>query len=153
MTKSTYIGGTFDCFHDGHKELLDVAMSICNNDTLYIIVNSDEFVKNHKNINLVDDFNKRAQNTYEYCVGKVEHLIMGKIGTDDEHVEYLDSIKPTYMIHGDDWDGKRICERYMVDYPWLKERNIILIFTPRTTGQSSTEIRKQRQPDAARLPI
>jgi cytidyltransferase-like protein len=140
-----YVGGTFDCFHEGHSELLDVAIRVAGVDgTVIVAVNSDSFVQRHKGIVLQDNQTVRVTNVKRFTNGSVATVTCVLLNDDEQQLSYLDTFCPDFVLHGEDWSGKALCERYHMTYEWLNSRGITLLFTPRTTGQSSTRLRELR---------
>ena len=56
--KKVALGGTFDCLHNGHKKLLTLAASICD-ETLVVGIMSDQLLANKKNAANIMNYNDR----------------------------------------------------------------------------------------------
>lgn len=143
-----YVGGTFDLFHEGHEELLDVAAKIAGDEGQVIVaVNSDRFVERHKNVVPALNEVERVKDVELYMAylggvyGCTSEVII--LNNDNEQKKNLSFYVPDFMLHGGDWTGEKVCERYGVTSDWLHTLGITLIYKDRVPDISSTELRKE----------
>ena len=119
--------GTFDLFHEGHKNILQRAREL--GDYLIVVVSTDEF----NNI-------KGKQSVYSYEMRKrmVESLpyvdLVIPENSWDQKVNDIISNDIDIVVMGSDWAGSD-------KFDYLKQYCEV-IFLPRTPGISSTEIKQ-----------
>lgn len=139
--RKIYVGGTFDMFHAGHKELLDDARKIVGLEGKIIVaVNSDEFVKQYKGITPAWDEANRGWAIQDYLRG-TNHLIY--IVSYHQQADLLSQTQPDFVLHGTDWTGPDLAKNFGVDYDWFTERGILFVYTDRRAGVSSTQLREK----------
>ncbi len=140
---SVYVPGTMDGFHQGHRELIDVACKIAGHQgTVILAINSDEFVERHKGVRLMAGHDRRLWAAWVYASDKIEDTIAFVIDQDSEQRVWLDKLRPEFVIHGAEYSELWVCERYGVTPEWFRERGITLLFKPRFPGVSSTKLRE-----------
>lgn len=128
--------GTFDLFHVGHVELLERCWGIADGGPVIVAVNTDEFVERYKGKRPIVPFADRVT-VVSACrfVGSVH-------GNDGEHQPWLvDLIHPDIIAVGDDWQDRDYLAQLDVTQGWLDERGIRIVYVPRTTGVSSSQVR------------
>jgi len=130
--KNVYVGLSADILHEGHINILKTAKQYGN---VIVGLLTDEAIASYKNIPYLD-FKKRkvVVENIKY-VSKVipQHTL--------DYVENLNLIKPTYVVHGDDWKSgvqKKTRDRVIRT---LKKWSGKLIEPNYTKNISSTEIK------------
>jgi len=131
-----YTGGTFDLFHCGHVQFLRKCSYY---GFVVVALNTDEFVKQFKGKPPVMTFAERYEvlSSCKY-VGEVVANISG-----EDSKPTIESVKPDYIIIGDDWDKDDYMKQMSFEEEWLEERNINLVFVPYTSNISTTKIKKR----------
>jgi phosphoenolpyruvate mutase len=132
--KNVYVGLSADILHEGHINILKTAKQYGN---VIVGLLTDEAIASYKNIPYLN-FKKRkvVVENIKY-VSKVipQHTL--------DYVENLNLIKPSYVVHGDDWKSgvqKKTRDRVIKT---LKKWSGKLIEPKYTKDISSTEIKKQ----------
>ncbi len=139
LPTKVYTGGTFDLFHDGHRELLEYCRKFAGEDgTVIVGLNTDEFVFEYKG-------------QYPHIPYEVRRSIL----EGNEHVSYvventsgadskptIENQRPDIIVIGMDWLEKDYCAQMQFDAEWLNKRGITLAYVPRTKGLASSVIRK-----------
>ena len=140
-----YVGGSFDCFHDGHRELLRDAYKIVGVEgRILVAVNSDAFFKRYKGFEPADDETTRLMNVTEYLSLLTDNSATFLI-EQEEQVDVLLDLQPDFIIHGTDWLGESLAKNFGISLEWLEENNILLIYTDRRSGMSSSLEREKRK--------
>jgi glycerol-3-phosphate cytidylyltransferase len=140
-----YTGGTFDLFHEGHVELLEACKRIAGTDGKVIVcVNTDEFIARFKGNPPVQSLRER-QRVLKSC--KYVDFVITNYGEEDStknidewNADGRDVID--IVAIGSDWAGRDYYGQMGFTKEWLDERNIILIYIDRRTGQSTTNIKE-----------
>lgn len=127
-----YIGGTFDCFHSGHINLLKEAKKMGE---VVVSVNTDAFAERYKRRPLMPLFERIK--VLEAC--KYVDRVMVNTGNEDSRVAILNS-GADVILHGDDWTGESLMKQLGVTPEWLEEHGIEMRYIPYTKGISTTEI-------------
>ena len=132
--KNVYVGLSADILHEGHINILKTAKQYGN---VIVGLLTDEAIASYKNIPYLD-FKKRkiVVENIKY-VSKVipQHTL--------DYVENLNLIKPSYVVHGDDWKSgvqKKTRDRVIKT---LKKWSGKLIEPKYTKNISSTEIKNK----------
>lgn len=130
-----YVGGTFDLFHWGHVEFLKKCSDMGN---VIVSLNTDKFCEEYKHKPILT-YNERKKVLlgchYVYAV------IENTGGYDSKPA--IVSVKPDYIVHGDDWKGNAYLKQLGIDKEFLKQHRIKLKYVPYTKGISTTEIIKR----------
>lgn len=127
--------GTFDLFHNGHRELLDACLELADLGPVVVALNRDDFVERYKG--------RRPLQTYEerrHAVMEVADLVVCNVGDEDSGVA-ISVVDPDIIAVGDDWQSKDYLGQLGVTQAWLDERNIEVVYVPRTTGLSTSKLR------------
>jgi cytidyltransferase-like protein len=151
--------GTFDLFHEGHRNLLKACRELVGPDGQVIIgVNTDEFVEKYRGRPPIVPFESRASSLRAY--GRVVgHANMTGRGPGDliPTSDFIEQALPLtahldpdghvyedarYLAVGSDWARKAYYDQIGVDQGWLDSRHIILVYIPYTPGISSTLLRQ-----------
>lgn len=144
---NVYTGGTFDLFHEGHLELLEACHRIAGKDGRVIVaVNTDEFIERFKGRKPVQSTRERVK-MLQSC--KYVDFVWENFGeenstkTIDAWNEHFDGLADIDIVAiGSDWAGRDYYGQMGFTKEWLDERNIILIYVDRRTGQSTTKLKK-----------
>lgn len=96
-----FISGVFDCFHEGHEDLLRAASDY---GTIFVAVNNDKYVRKHKGKGRPrDTASIRASNVIgSGLVGMV------CINEEDSPLNLILGLKPKWIAVGDDYTLDRI---------------------------------------------
>lgn len=152
MPNVVYTGGTFDLMHEGHIELLRSCKRLAG-DHGYVVVglNTDDFIQRFKSQLPVMSYRERKI-ILESC--KYVDLVIGNYGEEDS-TKTIDSVadamyqefdysKPVDIVAiGTDWAGRDYYGQMGFTKDWLDERDIILVYVDRRTGQSTTKLKEQ----------
>lgn len=131
--------GTFDPLHSGHIGLFKQCRRLAGLDgTVIIGVNSDEFVLKYKQVPpLIPE---------EIRLDLIDHLFMvDKVVLNhggDTQAELIEKINPDVLLIGLDWAFKDYYSQLGISQKWLDERDIQLVYVPRTGDWSSSEIKE-----------
>lgn len=137
--------GTFDLFHEGHRELLHACCDLVGPSGKVIVgLNTDAFVERYKGQLPVEPWDWRARHLRDS--GLVD-LVVCNLGDEDSGLA-IDVIRPDVLAIGADWydaDAYEPEARYLaqlgVTREWLDERRLHVEYVPRTTGQSTSKLR------------
>lgn len=124
--------GTFDRFHEGHRELLKWCGRLARWDQTEVIVgvNSDEFVSQYKSREPAQAWIERATAIEETLMA--DHVVLNpqkRVG--DSMLPLLAMYRPNVLMVGDDWMGPQYLEQIGVASDELWELGITLAFKPR----------------------
>jgi len=129
--------GTFDVFHEGHLNLLRRCRKLAGDGKVIVGVNSDDFCRTYKPM---------IAQSYGY-----RHRAVANCGYVDEALPNVDAgknlirqVRPDWLVIGSDWAARDYLAQIDVTEEWLAERGIDLLYTPYTTGISSTLVRALR---------
>lgn len=143
-----YIGGTFDLLHEGHIELLREASKFGE---VIVALNTDEFVERYKGSKPIMPYNER-KGLLEAI--KYIKLVVKNIGNEDSKItlnalkygmceERKEEIKIDAVVHGTDWTGDSLYKQMGFTQEWLNKEMISMIYVPRTTGESTTNLKEK----------
>ncbi len=125
-----YTTGVFDMFHIGHLNVLKNAKQHC--DYLIVGVSTDECVQSYKNKTPIIPYEERAEivSAIRYVDKVVPQETMDKLAMWDKlHFDVL--------LHGDDWKGTPMYEKYRDEFDKV---GVKIVFLPHTPGISSTQL-------------
>ena len=134
--------GTFDRIHVGHLELLNACRDMVGIDgTVSVAVNRDAFVERFKG-HTPQPLARRMEMLRALRVVDQVYVNVG----DEDAGQVIDAIVPDLLAIGDDWldpgrDERRYLAQLGVTSAWLNERDLRIVYVPRTRGVSSTELR------------
>jgi len=135
-----YTGGTFDCFHWGHAELLKRLKEMAGTDGVVIVsLNTDEFIEEYKKQKPIMSYKEREAVLLS-C--KYVDLVVPNIGGADSKPAIL-AANANLIAIGSDWLGKDYMKQMSFSKEWLEDHNIGLAYIPYTKGISTTEIKKR----------
>lgn len=130
-----YVGGSFDIFHGGHVALLRYAKSLA--DQTIVAVNSDAFYEFYRHSKPVVPEYERLE-IVQACRYTDEAFLM----PGHEHQRpILERLKPTYILHGDDWMGDSLLTQLGIDHDFLFVYGIEMKYMVRVPGMSSRGIK------------
>ncbi len=131
-----YVGGTFDCFHSGHVNLLRRAKGLA--DFVIVALNSDAFAASYKGKTVMTELERfdvvRACRYVDLCFVMESHAMQR---------HYMELLRPDFILHGDDWKGGSLVRQLGVTEAFMDEHGIALEYVPYTTGISTTEIKRR----------
>lgn len=136
MKTKIYVGGTFDCFHSGHANLLRRARGIA--DYVIAAVNSDAFAESYKGVPVMNETERLS--VVRACRFVDLAFIVESHGAQRGCIEML---KPTWILHGDDWKGESLVRQLGLTDEFMRENGIELKYVPYTAGISTTDIKKR----------
>lgn len=130
--------GTFDPLHEGHLGLFRQCRNLIgDHGELVVAVNSDEFVKSYRGTAPLMPHTTRVQiidalDTVTHAVLNESHSLQSAL---------IAEIHPRFLVIGDDWAQKDYLSQIGVTKDWLEDRNIQLVYVPRTGDWSSTRLK------------
>lgn len=130
-----YIGGTFDCLHEGHIRLFKRAAKMGR---VVVSLNRDEFVERYKRKPVMPFASRFAVLQELRCIDTV---IVNE-GDEDSKPSILKA-KATHILHGDDWKDDALLKQMGLTNEWLQQQHIHMLYLPYTTGISTTDIIKR----------
>jgi glycerol-3-phosphate cytidylyltransferase len=130
-----YTGGTFDLFHLGHVNLLRQCREIAGTGTVTVGLNTDSFAESYKRKPICTLEERFA--VVEAC-RYVDEVVINWGGADSRMI--VDSVRPNYVVVGDDWQQRDYNTQMGWDEAWLRDRDIGILFVPYTKEVSSSDI-------------
>lgn len=124
--------GTFDTFHRGHDALLARASGFGR---LIVGVNSDRFVEQYKGQFPVETQLRRIERVYAHWA--VDDVFLN----DGPGIDLIREHKPELLVIGSDWHDKYLPQIGTSYEELFHELNCGVVYLPRTTGVSSSELR------------
>ena len=94
MTSKTkiYVGGTFDCFHRGHVNLLRQAKNVA--DYVIVALNSDDFATSYKCQPIMNEIERLD------VIRSCKYVDMSFImEAHNNQKKYIEMIKPNFILH------------------------------------------------------
>lgn len=131
-----YTGGTFDCFHAGHVNLLRRCKEFGK---VFVALNTDEFIKEFKGRPPIMTYEER-KSVLQSCK-YVDEVVMN-IGGADSSKSIL-AVNPDIIAIGTDWHGRDYLGQLGITSTFLYANDISLLYIPYTVGISTTDIRKR----------
>jgi len=125
--------GTFDLLHVGHIELFNYGMKFGE---LVIGLNTDEFVLQYKGKLPVQNYDKRYDNI-------VRFIGIEPLENDSAGRELVKQVEPDCIVVGMDWHEAGYLKQTDLTNEFLSDNNISVIYTPRTSGISSSTLREK----------
>jgi D-beta-D-heptose 7-phosphate kinase/D-beta-D-heptose 1-phosphate adenosyltransferase len=106
LTNNVWINGSFDVLHTGHIKLFRIARTLAGpNGGVFVGVDTDERISSHKGpsrpINSLQD-RILMLSSIKY----VDHVL--PFASNHELESHINTIKPKYMVIGDDYRGRDI---------------------------------------------
>ena len=106
LTNNVWINGSFDVLHTGHIKLFRIARTLAGpNGGVFVGVDTDERISSHKGpsrpINSLQD-RILMLSSIKY----VDHVL--PFASNHELESHINTIKPKYMVIGDDYRGQDI---------------------------------------------
>ena len=129
-----YTGGTFDLFHRGHANFLQLCKEIGD---VTVALNTDEFIWEYKNKMPVMSYTEREE--VLLACRYVDRVIPNFGGANSK--PSIELVQPDIVIIGSDWARKDYYAQMQFDQDWLDERGIALCYIPYTDGISSTKVK------------
>lgn len=135
------IPGTFDCFHEGHKRLIDYAWLLSNKTFITIAINS----QNVSGKDLKDVMRVRGEKITKYVKSKGIKAELYIIFDPEDTVERAKEIAPCFWLTGRDWNLNTTSLRNNVEQSFWEENEIYLIYKDRIPDMSSTKLRGENE--------
>ena len=130
-----YLSGTFDCFHQGHVDLLRRARA--HGDAVIVVVDGDAAVEERGGRPCVHRDQERLD-----VVRACRHVDIALLAESRAmHARLLDHFQPDVILRGDDLMGDALLTRLGISDAFLREREIRLRYEPRLSGISSDLVR------------
>jgi cytidyltransferase-like protein len=127
--------GTFDLLHEGHRELFGDCRMLVGDGTVVVGVNTDRFVASYK-----DSSHEPEQTRLSHV--RDEPDVDAAVLHDGETAEFITMVRPDYLVVGTDWLAKDYLGQLGVTESFFATLGISLVYSPRTTGESSTARRQ-----------
>lgn len=137
------VAGSWDFFHEGHKEIFEWIFDLADGREVYIGINSDNLLsirnkENHQDqlgkIQTIEDY-LSEEGRDNYYIFLIEDFKQG--------IELFAELAPIYLLHGNDWNKKGLSEIYGCEESWWDDNQIRLIYKDRVKGISSTQLREK----------
>ena len=144
MTLTVYVGGVFDHFHNGHKELFKDIQTLCGfSINLIVAVNSDSFVEHYRERvpEGLQDEKTRVRNVKDFVEDNFLHSKVFLMRKHEDQKKHLLDYKVDAVYHGTDWLEDSLYRQFGVTKEGLQKNKIIFFYTDRRTGKSSAEER------------
>lgn len=130
--KTVFIAGVFDCFHQGHYNILDRAKKLGNK--LIVGLNTDEDVTRRKGKGRpIDNLVTRTNNLYQ------TKLVDWIIPFEDSPIDIILNWEPDIIVVGDDY-----IKETTVGYPECLAWGGDVVILPRTPNISTTDLIKDK---------
>lgn len=131
-----YIGGTFDCFHNGHVNLLARARELA--DFVVVAIHGDAFAEARRGAPIMRELERLE------VVRSCRHVDLAfVVESHPSQRTYLELIRPNQILHGDAWTADSLIAQLGVTDDFLRAHGIELTCAPYTHGISTATI-KQR---------
>lgn len=141
-----YTGGTFDLMHEGHIELLSACRRLAGPGGLVVVgLNTDEFIGRFKTAPPVQSYRERKL-MLEAC--RYVDWVIENFGEEDS-TKTIDSVYSKIeesvgvVAVGTDWAHRDYYAQMGFTKKWLDDRDIVLVYVDRRTGQSTSNIKEQ----------
>lgn len=133
--------GTFDPVHSGHLGLFRQCRKIAGKDGQLIVgVNADQFIKQYRGTLPLIPATVRVEVISELTL--VDKVITNFGGTNQAVL--INAVNPDFLVIGLDWATKDYYGQLGITREWLEERNIQLVYVPRTGDWSSSDLKNRR---------
>lgn len=130
--------GTFDTIHAGHVGLFAQCRRLAGPlGDVIVGINSDAFVKHYKGAAPLVPYESRA--AVIEALTMVDQIVINDNHDNQWHV--IHDARPDLLVAGQDWALKDYMAQLGITQAWLDERNIQLVYVPRTGDWSSTAIK------------
>lgn len=136
MKTRIYVGGTFDCFHNGHVNLLRNAKKLA--DYVIVALNSDAFAESYKGKTVMHEIERL--DVIRSCRFVDLSFI---VESHDQQRKYIEILRPDFILHGDDWTGDSLVRQLGINEEFMAEFGIRMKYVPYTTGVSTSDIKKR----------
>lgn len=125
------VPGTFDRFHHGHENLLARAARF---GPVTVALSTDVFAARYKRWP-ADSYLVRRQKLIEHP------LVDDVVARNDFSMrEIVEAVRPEFWITGNDWMGDHHWDLIGMTADELTERNLSIMYVPRTVGVSTTQV-------------
>lgn len=125
--------GAFDCPHAGHAAFLRRCEAFA--DRVIVGLRSDELVEKHKGAPAVFSFEERAQ-----VLDQLGYEVRKSSGPGRDLIE---ATGPRLLAVGSDWSQDDFYARHEITADFIDDREITVLFIPRSHGISTSEIRRR----------
>jgi glycerol-3-phosphate cytidylyltransferase len=132
--------GTFDCLHIGHIKLLQKCKQVAGPGKVTVGLNSDQFILDYKGKTPIMNYKERMEVILQLKL--VDSVMKNSQLYGDAKQIILDS-KSDLIVIGSDWGRKDYLKQLGLDWDWLDEHGIGLMYVNYTPGISTTEIKKR----------
>lgn len=138
---TVYTGGTFDLFHFGHKAFLAKCKELAGYGSVFVSLNTDEFIKEFKGKPPVMTYKERRESIIALAGNCVDGVIPNTGGADSKPA--ILKVKPDIIAIGSDWARKDYYKQMSFTQDWLDKQNIMLVYIPYTWSISATELKRR----------
>ena len=134
--KIVFVGGVWDLFHVGHLNILKKAKSL--GDVLIVGVSTDALVYQYKKVYPVISQADRLA-----IISELKCVSWAVFQNELASVSLMQKLNVDIFVSGEDWKDWKTWPKEKVPegYSWIDE-NLEMVFLPRTSGISSTSIKK-----------
>ena len=122
--------GTFDLLHIGHIELFHWMKRFGNE--MLVGVNADKFVQTFKNAPF-QNYSQRCKN-----INRIFDCTIYKNNSSGK--DLILKLNPDVLVVGMDWASDKYFDQINMSPEEFNQYNIALVFVPRTTGVSSSQL-------------
>ena len=130
-----YTGGSFDLFHAGHVNFLKQCTYYGK---VIVALNTDDFIGRFKEKPIMNYWER--EEVLRGC--KYVFDVVPNLSGEDSKPTIL-SVRPDYIIIGDDWKDKNYHKQMDFTDKWLEKHGIELIYVPYTKGISTSKIKER----------
>jgi len=137
------VPGTFDCFHEGHKKLIDYAWLMSGKTTITLAINSGHISELNGKYSR-DNIFIREENIYKYLMSKDINAKIHFILNPEDTIKIAKKLAPCFWLTGRDWDLEKTSIRNEVKETFWEENEIYIVYKDRVPNISSTKERSKK---------
>lgn len=131
--------GTFDVPHYGHYRLLKRCAALGET---WVGLNTDEFVTKYKGKPPIMTYKEREKVLVEWG-----YKVVPNDQADGTIKDIVDLVKPDMIVIGSEWGRRDYLKQIGVNFDYLDEHNISLLYVPFTHGITTTILKERLKND------